>query len=147
MIDQDRGGFKARDGGREQERGGFRDRDRGQTQDRDDNKGRDRSWDKDKTAAGFKPRVDDQEKPQRDNKYYDRKKVMFDDTTNRPVFRKKDTEDDQTQKREFFDFKKRKSENTDEVPGAERRVNKVFIARKHPTKSDGSDINTNSDKE
>ena len=145
--DQDRGGFKARDGGREQERGGFRDRDRGQTQDRDDNKGRDRSWDKDKTAAGFKPRVDDQEKPQRDNKYYDRKKVMFDDTTNRPVFRKKDTEDDQTQKREFFDFKKRKSENTDEVPGAERRVNKVFIARKHPTKSDGSDINTNSDKE
>lgn len=125
----DRGGY--RDGGQRQDRGDFRERDR--------DFGGDRS--------SYAERVD---KQQREQKYYDRKKVMFDDVTNLPVFRKKDAEDDQP-RREPIDFKKRKAEMNKEAPGAERRVNKVFIARKRPTKSKDSDSDetkeTDSDKE
>lgn len=41
--------------------------------------------------------------------------------------------------------KKRKSENSSEAPGAERRVNKVFIARKRPVKRDDVDTDSNKD--
>ena len=141
----ERGGSRERDGVRGEVRG-YRDRDRVFNKDKGSfgdrpaagDRVRDRSWDKDKSVGEDRPRGGDREAPQREYKPYDRKKVMFDDQTNRPVFRKKDTEDDQP-KREPVDFKKRKAENSSEAPGAERRVNKVFIARKRPTKSNDSD--------
>ena len=129
---EDRGGFRDRDGGRGQdrERGGYRDRDQ--------------------RPSGDRPSGVDRDRQQRDYKSFDRKNVVFDDETNRPVFRKKDPEDN-TQSKERFDLKKRKTENRDEIRGAERRVNKVFIARKHPTKKTDSDNDSkkdnNSDKE
>ncbi|MDD2474848.1 MAG: THUMP domain-containing protein [Dysgonamonadaceae bacterium] len=126
--DGDSSGYRGRDGARDQERGGFKERDR--------------SWDKDKQSTGDRPRGGDRERPQKEYKSYDRKNVVFDDATNRPVFRKKDT-DDEPQKKDFFDLKKRKSENRDEPRGAERRVNKVFIARKRPTKSKDADGDEN----
>jgi len=130
-----RGSKKSRDEGRE--RGGFKE------------KGS--RWDKDKGPSGDRNRGSDRDrKSHSDYKSYDRKKVVYDDATNRPVFIKRDPEDYQ-QKRKRVDLKKRKSENSEEAPGAEKRVNKVFIARKHPTKrkDSESDVNkeTNSDNE
>ncbi|HUI32054.1 MAG: THUMP domain-containing protein [Dysgonamonadaceae bacterium] len=130
-----RGSKRSRDEGRE--RGGFKE------------KGS--RWDKDKGPSGDRNRGSDRDrKSHSDYKSYDRKKVVYDDATNRPVFIKRDPEDYQ-QKRKRVDLKKRKSENSEEAPGAEKRVNKVFIARKHPTKrkDSESDVNkeTNSDNE
>ena len=139
--DRDRSGFRDRDAGRAPERGGFKDR--GQSQERGSYK--DRSSSDDRARGG------DRERPQREYKPYDRSKIVYDDATNRPVFRKKDPDDDFQQKREPVDFKKRKSDTNKEGPGAERRVNKVFIARKQPTKRKDSDSDqnkeTDSDKE
>lgn len=130
-----RGSKRSRDEGRK--RGGFKE------------KGS--RWDKDKGPSGDRNRGSDRDrKSHSDYKSYDRKKVVYDDATNRPVFIKRDPEDYQ-QKRKRVDLKKRKSENSKEAPGAEKRVNKVFIARKHPTKrkDSESDVNkeTNSDNE
>ncbi|NLZ95795.1 MAG: RNA methyltransferase [Bacteroidales bacterium] len=129
---RDRGGFRGRDAGQGRDRGDRRDRDNRDSRRDDDRRGgfkeRDRSF------GGDRPRRGDREsRPQRDDRPYNRKDLMFDDATNRPVFRKRDTED-QEPKRKLFDLKKRKSEKEGEAPGAERRVNKVFIARKHPRK-------------
>ena len=122
-----RDGERSRDGGAE--RGGYKERER--------------TWDKNKTSPGERPRFGDRDrKPHSDNRSFDRKNVVFDDKTNLPVFTKKDSEDIPP-KRELFDLKKRKSENRIEPPGAERRVNKVFIARRHPTKSNDSDRDEN----
>lgn len=81
----------------------------------------------------YKSRERFSEKPYSDRKEIEPQgKVFFDDETNQPVFRK----------REPLDFKKRKAEN--EIPGAERRVNKVFISRK---RSSNKDDDKNNDKE
>ena len=146
-----------RDGGQNRDRGGFRDRDAGRGDDRRSGGGfkeRDRSFSRDDRPRHDRPRDDrprggeGADRPQRDYKSYDRKDVIFDDTTNRPVFRKRDADDHQPE-RKHIDLKKRKSEKSDEVPGAERRVNKVFIARKRPTtkKDSDTDVNNDSDKE
>ena len=42
-------------------------------------------------------------------------------------------------------MKKRKSEMGNQARGAERRVNKVFIARKRPKKKNDSDSDVNKD--
>ena len=131
---------------RNRDRGGFRDRDAGRGDDRRGGgfKERDRSFSRDDRPRGG----DRADRPQRDYKSYNRKDIIFDDTTNRPVFRKKDADDHQPE-RKIFDLKKRKSEQSGEIRGAERRVNKVFIARKRPTKKKDSDtdVNKDSDKE
>lgn len=119
---------KSRDGSRE--RGGF--------------KGKERSWNKDRGSSVGKPGGGRDRKSYSDNKPFDRRKVVYDDATNRPVFIKKDP-DDHTRRREPIDLKKRKSDINKEAPGAERRVNKVFIARKHPTKKKYSDSDTKKD--
>ncbi len=83
-------------------------------------------------------RNDRENKPEREHRAYDRRKVVFDDETNRPVFKRK----------EEFDYKNRSEHGI--APGAERKVNKVFIARKRPIKKDldnDANKNTNDDKE
>ena len=82
-------------------------------------------------------RNDRENKPEREHRAYDRRKVVFDDETNRPVFKRK----------EEFDYKNRSEHGI--APGAERKVNKVFIARKRPIKKDldnDANKNTNDDK-
>lgn len=154
----DRGGFRDKDSrqssdrGQSQDRGGFRDRDAGRSSDRggysrDAGRGEDRGGfrERGKDFGGDRPRDGNREdRPQREHKPIDRSKIVYDDATNRPVFVKKDS-DDYRPRREPVDFKKRKSENSSEVPGAERRVNKVFIARKRPTKSKDSDTDANTE--
>ena len=139
----DRGGFRDRDAGQNSDRGGFRDRDARRGDDRRGGgfKERDRSFSRDDRPRGG-DRAD--RPPHREHKPYDRKDIIFDDATNRPVFRKKDTDEPQPE-RKIFDLKKRKSEQSDEIRGAERRVNKVFIARKRPTKKNDSDTDVNKD--
>ena len=140
----ERGGFRDRDASQSRDRGGFRDRDAGRGDDR-----RGGGFNRDDRPRDDRSRGGDRaDRPQRGYKSYDRKDVIFDDTTNRPVFRKRDADDHQPE-RKHIDLKKRKSEKSDEVPGAERRVNKVFIARKRPTKRKDSDtdVNKDSDKE
>ena len=131
--------------GDDRHRGG-RDRSRG-----DDRRGgggfkeRDRSFNREDRPRDDRPRGGDRpDRSQRDYKSYDRKDVIFDDTTNRPVFRKRDTDEDQSDKK-LIDLKKRKSENSNEARGAERRVNKVFVARKRPKKKNDSDTDVNKD--
>ena len=149
---QDRGGFRDRDGGRSSDRGGYsrdasRSSDRGGYRDRDASRGEERGGfrERGKDFGGDRPRGGNREdRPQRDHRPIDRSKIVYDDVTNRPVFVKKDS-DDHRPRREPVDFKKRKSENSSEVPGAERRVNKVFIARKRPTKSKDLDTDTNTE--
>ena len=140
---RDRGGFRDRDAGQNRDRGGFRDRDARRGDDRRGGgfKERDRSFSRDDRPRGG-DRAD--RPPHREHKPYDRKDIIFDDATNRPVFRKKDTDEPQPE-RKIFDLKKRKSEQSDEIRGAERRVNKVFIARKRPTKKNDSDTDVNKD--
>ena len=140
---RDRGGFRDRDAGQNRDRGGFRDRDARRGDDRRGGgfKERDRSFSRDDRPRGG-DRAD--RPPYREHKPYDRKDIIFDDATNRPVFRKKDTDEPQPE-RKIFDLKKRKSEQSDEIRGAERRVNKVFIARKRPTKKNDSDTDVNKD--
>ncbi|MGV8964092.1 MAG: THUMP domain-containing protein [Candidatus Saccharimonadaceae bacterium] len=149
----DRDGFKERDRSWDKDKNSSVDRSRGSdrdknsTVDRPRGGDRDRSWVKDKDKSGDSARGGDRErKPHTDYKPYDRKNIVFDHETNLPVFKKKESEDHQ-QRREPIDFKLRKIENREESPGAERRVNKVFIARKHPTKSNESeaDLNKNDD--
>ena len=139
----DRGGFRDRDAGQNSDRGGFRDHNAGRGDDRRGGgfKERDRSFSRDDRPRGG-DRAD--RPPHREHKPYDRKDIIFDDATNRPVFRKKDTDEPQPE-RKIFDLKKRKSEQSDEIRGAERRVNKVFIARKRPTKKNDSDTDVNKD--
>lgn len=140
----ERGGFRDRDASQSRDRGGFRDRDAGRGDDR-----RGGGFNRDDRPRDDRSRGGDRaDRPQRGYKSYDRKDVIFDDTTNRPVFKKRDADDHQPE-RKHIDLKKRKSEKSDEVPGAERRVNKVFIARKRPTKRKDSDtdVNKDSDKE
>ena len=113
-------------------RGG--DRNRG----RDDNRGGDRSRRPDDRSRGgdrFKGRDDRDSNRERPRREYDRTKVVFDDETNRPVFKRK----------EGFDYRNRSEHG--KAPGAEKRVNKVFIARKHPTSKKESDNDTNKDKD
>ena len=123
------------------------DRDRGGSPNRHKSKERSQSFSGDRSGGGDRAK---DRKSYADKKSYDCKKVVYDDATNRPVFVKKDP-DDHSKRREPVDFKKRKSETNKEAPGAERRVNKVFIARKHPTKKKDSDTDENkkdnSDKE
>ena len=140
---RDRGGFRDRDAGQNRDRGGFRDRDARRGDDRRGGgfKERDRSFSRDDRPRGG-DRAD--RPPHREHNPYDRKDIIFDDATNRPVFRKKDTDEPQPE-RKIFDLKKRKSEQSDEIRGAERRVNKVFIARKRPTKKNDSDTDVNKD--
>ena len=140
---RDRGGFRDRDAGQNRDRGGFRDLDARRGDDRRGGgfKERDRSFSRDDRPRGG-DRAD--RPPHREHKPYDRKDIIFDDATNRPVFRKKDTDEPQPE-RKIFDLKKRKSEQSDEIRGAERRVNKVFIARKRPTKKNDSDTDVNKD--
>lgn len=124
---------------RKDDRRGSGYRDKGGYRDKKDDRGERRfSDDRDRRRSG------DRERPQRDHKTYDRKNVIYDDQTNRPVFRKKDNDDEQP-KRAPIDLKKRKAENSKEAPGAERRVNKVFIARKRPTKKKNEDNDTSKD--
>lgn len=161
----DRGGYGNRDAGRAPDRGGYRDRDASQSSDRggyrdrrDSNQSSDRGGyregnrgdnrggfrEKDsRSYGGDRPRGGDSDRPKREYKPYDRKNAVFDPLTNRPVFVKKDPDDEQ--QRDPIDFKKRKSENSSEAPGAERRVNKVFIARKRPVKRDDVDTDLNKD--
>ena len=136
----DRGGFRDRDAGQSSDRGGYRERDNRQSADRPDRGG---FREKDRNFGGDRPRDGDSERPKREYKPFDRKNAVYDAATNRPVFVKKDPDDEQ-QKRDPIDFKKRKSENSSETPGAERRVNKVFIARKRPVKRDDADTDTRS---
>ncbi len=156
--DRPRGG-STRDRNSTSDRGGFKERDRSSTGDRDrprssgDRDGykergherggykeRETTWEKDKSSSD-RPRGDDDRnrKPKTDFKPYDRKKVVFDDATNRPVFTKK----------EPFDYPKR--DEQEKGRGAEKRVNKIFIARKKPSTNNDSeaDVNkeTNPDKE
>ena len=150
----DRGGYRDRDASQNRDRGGFRDRDAGRGDDRRGGGGfkeRDRSFSRDDRPRGDRPRDDrprDGDRadrpPHREHKPYDRKDVIFDDATNRPVFRKRDIDEDQPD-RKLFDLKKRKSDPSDETRGAERRVNKVFIARKRPTKKNDSDTDVSKD--
>ena len=139
----DKGGFRDRDAGQNSDRGGFRDHNAGRGDDRRGGgfKERDRSFSRDDRPRGG-DRAD--RPPHREHKPCDRKDIIFDDATNRPVFRKKDTDEPQPE-RKIFDLKKRKSEQSDEIRGAERRVNKVFIARKRPTKKNDSDTDVNND--
>ena len=136
---RDRDGFRDRNPQKGDDRrgGGFKERDR--SFNRDDKPKSDRSRD-DRPRSGDRA----ERLPHREHKPYDRKDIIFDDATNRPVFRKKDTDEPQPE-RKIFDLKKRKSEQSDEIRGAERRVNKVFIARKRPTKKNDSDTDVNKD--
>ena len=120
--DRPRGGGdrdRSRDGGGARDRGEFKERDRG--------------------ASVDKPRRFDRESKSRtDHRPYDRTKVVFDDETNRPVFKKK----------EPYEYPKRNDH--EKGRGAEKKVNKVFIARKRPTKKgldDDAKKETNNDKE
>ncbi len=124
-------------------RSGMRDRSRGAGAERGRFTERSQSFTRDSSERGDRPK---ERKSYSDNKPFDRKKVVYDDATNRPVFVKKDS-DDHARRREPVDFKKRKSEANQEAPGAERRVNKVFIARKHPTKKKHSDRDNETNKD
>ncbi len=142
---RDRDSFRSREGGQSRDRGGYRDsRDSDRGADRRGGfRERDRSFGGDRSRGGG-DRVD---RPRREHRPYNRKDVIFDDATNRPVFRKRDA--DEQPKEKLFDLKKRKSEDLSKGRGAERRVNKVFIARKRPTKKKDSDSDESkkSDKE
>ncbi|HZJ80310.1 MAG TPA: THUMP domain-containing protein [Dysgonamonadaceae bacterium] len=150
----DKAGFRDRDARPSRERDSFRNRDAGQDRSRDNRdrggvRGDDRRGgfkERDRSYGADRPSGDRADRPQREHKSYDRKDVIFDDATNRPVFRKRDADEHQPEKK-LVDLKKRKSEKSDEVPGAERRVNKVFIARKRPMnkKDDGDDIEKGAD--
>ncbi len=107
--------FGGRSSGGDRPRGGG-ERDRG-------------GWDKDRKSSIDRPRRgDDRDKnPRTEHKPYDRSKVMFDDETNRPVFKKKEP------------YEYPKWDDNEKGRGAEKKVNKVFIARKRPTTKDDSD--------
>ena len=99
---------RSRDGGGSRERGGFKERDKG--------------------SSGDRFRRDDRDnKPRTEHRSYDRTKVVFDDETNRPVFKKKEP------------YEYPKWNDNEKGRGAEKRVNKVFVARKRPTKKDSGD--------
>lgn len=132
----DRGGYKERD--RSSAGGGDRPRSGGSregSRDQGGYKERPTTWNKDRGSAGESSRGGDRDrKPRTENKLYDRKKVMFDDATNRPVFTKK----------EPFDYPKRN--DYEQGRGAEKRVNKIFVARKRPSsKNDPDNGDTNKD--